>query len=196
MLIENIFVSTIMVDNLDIDNQNIKKFTYDLRSYQEESTSYSNYGGWHSKPMTGYIPALNELFYHVSKKLDRLHSHFNFRDNLKLNIDNCWVNINGKGHFNHPHTHRGWTLSGIYYVSAHENCGDLVLVHPSQQFPYHYSEQPFKISSVEHSLEKVYYKPESGKLIIFPSWIQHYTLPNLTDDDRISIAFDLNLVSK
>ena len=193
MLVENIFVSTVAVDTLDIDNEAAKKFCYDLKERQGETSQYSNYGGWHSKQLSGHIPELNELFVHVQARLEALHGVFNFRDNLKLNIDNCWVNINGKGHANTPHTHRGWTFSGVYFVNGQEKCGDLVLVHPSQQFPYHYTEEPFKEDSIEKSLQTVHYKCEPNKLVIFPSWVQHYVLPNLTDEDRISIAFDVNL---
>jgi uncharacterized protein (TIGR02466 family) len=196
MLIENVFVSTVAVDMLEIDNEKIKKFCYDLRQQQGETTHFSNYGGWHSKQLTGHIPVLNELFYNVKLRLNALHEFFNFRGDLNLNIDNCWVNINGKGHANSPHTHRNWTFSGVYYVTGHPNCGSLVLEHPSQQFPYHYTERPFKETSIERSLPLVYYQPEPGKLIIMPSWIKHYVLPNLTDGDRISIAFDVNIMQR
>lgn len=196
MLVENIFVSTVAVDMLELDNESIKNFCYDLRQQQVKTSQYSNYGGWHSKPLTGHIPALNELFYNVNLRLNSLHNLFNFRDDLKLSIDNCWVNINGKGHFNQPHTHRGWVFSGVYYVTGHEECGDLVLVHPSQQFPYHYAERTFKEQSIDRSMTQVHYKPEAGKLVIIPSWVQHYVLPNLTDHDRISIAFDINFKKK
>jgi uncharacterized protein (TIGR02466 family) len=196
MIVENIFVSTVAVDMIDIDNESIKQFCYDLRQQQDVTSIYSNYGGWHSEPLTGHIPALNELFFNVSLRLNALHEYFNFRDDLKLSIDNCWVNINNKGHFNQPHTHREWTFSGVYYVTGHEDCGDLVLVHPSQQFPYHYREQPFKEHSIERSMTNVHYKPGPGKLVIIPSWVQHYVLPNLTERDRISIAFDVNFTQK
>jgi uncharacterized protein (TIGR02466 family) len=193
MLVENIFVSTVAVDMLDIDNESVKKFCYDLKERQGETSQHSNYGGWQSKQLSGYIPELNELFVHVQARLEALHGVFNFRDNLKLNIDNCWVNINGKGHANMPHTHGGWTFSGVYFVSGQENCGNLMLVHPSQQFPYHYMGKPFKENSIEKSLQTVQYKCEPNKLVIFPSWVQHCVPPNLTDEDRISIAFDINL---
>ena len=32
--------------------------------------------------------------------------------------------------------------------------------------------------------------PEEGKLMIWPSWLLHYVKPNLSDDTRISIAFN------
>ena len=195
MLVENIFVSTIAVDMLELDNNAIKQYCYNLQK-TSNNTQHSNYGGWHSKQIREYVPILSDLFGQVTARLQALHKHFNFKDTLHLNIDNFWVNINGKGHANMPHTHRGWTFSGVYYVQAPENCGDLVVVHPSQQFPYHYQEQPFKDQSIKHSMSHVYYKPEAGKLIIMPSWVQHLVQPNLTDTDRISIAFDVNLLSE
>jgi uncharacterized protein (TIGR02466 family) len=195
MLIENIFVSTIAVDMLELDNEVIKNYCYSLKE-KSNNTQYSNYGGWHSNQIKEYVPILSDLFGQITNRLSALHTHFLFKQSRKLNIDNFWVNINGKGHANMPHTHRGWTFSGVYYVQAHGKCGDLVLVHPSQQFPYHYEDQPFAEKSIKLSASHVHYKPEPGKLVIIPSWMQHYVEPNLTDTDRISIAFDVNLLQE
>ncbi len=35
--------------------------------------------------------------------------------------------------------------------------------------------------------------PEAGTLVIFPSWLEHGVNQNLSDADRISIAFNINL---
>lgn len=192
MFIDTLFVSNVAVDDLDLDNQPIKDYCYSLKENQP-SSRYSNIGGWHSELITGHIPVLNKLFVSVSHRLNALHKHFNFRDDMQISISNFWVNINGRGHANAPHTHRGFTFSGVYFVQGGEGSGDLVLVHPSQQFPYHYTDQPFKDNSIDKSLGTVQYTPQPGRLVIFPSWIQHYVQPNLTDSDRVSIAFDVIL---
>ena len=36
-------------------------------------------------------------------------------------------------------------------------------------------------------------KPEKGKLVLFPSWLEHYVEPNLTNEDRISMSFDTQI---
>ena len=36
-------------------------------------------------------------------------------------------------------------------------------------------------------------KPKDGMLLVFPSYILHQVHPNLSDRERISIAFDANL---
>jgi uncharacterized protein (TIGR02466 family) len=33
-------------------------------------------------------------------------------------------------------------------------------------------------------------QPKTGSLIIFPSWLMHYVVPNENKDDRISLAFN------
>jgi ectoine hydroxylase-related dioxygenase (phytanoyl-CoA dioxygenase family) len=38
------------------------------------------------------------------------------------------------------------------------------------------------------------YLPENGKLIVFPSWLEHSVLANKTNEIRISIAFNVNKV--
>lgn len=193
MFVETLFVSNVAVDDLDLDNQPIKDYCYSLKEKQQ-SSQYSNIGGWHSDLITGHIPVLNKLFVNISHRLNALHTFFNFRDDLQISISSFWVNINGKGHANVPHTHRGFTFSGVYFVDGQPGSGDLVLVHPSQQFPYHYLDLPFKDHSIDKSLGTIHYTPQPGKLVIFPSWIQHYVQPNLTDQDRISIGFDVQLI--
>ena len=35
------------------------------------------------------------------------------------------------------------------------------------------------------------FEPREGQLILFPSWFWHQTLPFKSEDERISIAFDI-----
>jgi uncharacterized protein (TIGR02466 family) len=37
------------------------------------------------------------------------------------------------------------------------------------------------------------FNPSAGKMIIFPSHLYHYVESNKSDEDRISIAFNLNI---
>ena len=36
-------------------------------------------------------------------------------------------------------------------------------------------------------------QPEKGKLVLFPSWLEHYVEPNLTNENRISLSFDTKI---
>ena len=35
--------------------------------------------------------------------------------------------------------------------------------------------------------------PCDGEIILFPSWLMHNTCPNTTDEERISVAFNIDL---
>ncbi len=89
-----------------------------------------------------------------------------------------------------PHLHPlGW-LSGVYYVAlpqdmrpeehGNKKCAGWL---EFGQLPerFHCRNQP-AVTPVE---------PGEGRLVIFPSWLWHRTLPFASDDPRISIAFDV-----
>jgi uncharacterized protein (TIGR02466 family) len=79
----------------------------------------------------------------------------------------------------------GW-LSGVYYVhlppdmsAADAEAGWLEFNSPPQRF---HCTKPAKTWRFE---------PREGQLIVFPSWFWHQTIPFKSEDERISIAFDI-----
>jgi hypothetical protein len=38
-----------------------------------------------------------------------------------------------------------------------------------------------------------YFTPSEGQIILFPSYLEHFVLPNRSAGDRISMSFDLTL---
>ena len=100
--------------------------------------------------------------------------------------------INPKGGFNIPHIHGESIFSGVFYVKATEGNGKINFTHPAVNIPYHL---PALIIDQWSNLNSsnVFHYPQPGKLLLFPSWISHYVEPNLLDEERISIAFNLKL---
>ena len=49
-----------------------------------------------------------------------------------------------------------------------------------------------KKSDLRHK-DRVNYKPVAGRLIMFPSWLEHDVEATLSDQERISISFNMNL---
>ena len=47
-------------------------------------------------------------------------------------------------------------------------------------------------TQINSSIQSI--SPEAGTLIIFPSWLDHSVNQNLSDADRISMSFNINLV--
>lgn len=178
MDIKKLFSVPFVVDTLsEIDNAKIKDYCNKLKqAYQgKQRTVYSNVGGWHSPIITGYVPELNELFYAILKKLKVLYKEVGVHESLEPQIGQAWANINKRGDYNQEHFHDGWFFSAVYYVEAPEDCGDFVAKYDS---------------------EEIRIKPETGKLLIFPSFVLHYVEPSNSDQDRISIALDSKIIKK
>jgi uncharacterized protein (TIGR02466 family) len=98
-----------------------------------------------------------------------------------------WGNIlKGKGYeFAHYHAD-GW-ISGVYYpklpaVLKQEN--------PNHEAWIEFGTPREDIPFIKNGWSTQGFKPEEGKMILFPSFLWHRTVPYLGEDERVSIAFD------
>jgi uncharacterized protein (TIGR02466 family) len=125
-------------------------------------------------------------------RINQLQIALDFKENLNHEIIDAWININKHKDFNNTHKHIGSTFSGIYYVKVPENSGVIEFTNPMSELPYVIGDWMIKEYNFFNSKTwKV--NPEEGKLMIWPSWLLHYVKPNLSNDDRISIAFNTRI---
>jgi uncharacterized protein (TIGR02466 family) len=179
----------------DLDFDKIKNKCYTVKS---ESTGCvkSNAGGWQSDNLSFDIDEFKPLYDLIHIKINELHTQYGFKSNQEQHICNIWININEQGSFNRPHVHPNSVLSGVIYIDCNPlTSGDIVFINPVIAHSYHWSD----IAEDKNSLiasGTCFYKPEKGKIVIFPSWVQHYVEPNKDLEPRISISFNTKLVSK
>ena len=128
----------------------------------------------------------------VIQRVSELKSRLGFKDDARIYLNNLWININQKSSFNRPHVHPGSALSGTYYVDCNINSGNIVFKHPSMGQQYSLKEDSI-IDFTEFNAATWSVRPEVGTLIIFPSWLEHYVEPNVSDLERISIAFNIEI---
>ncbi|MBI1777301.1 MAG: hypothetical protein HYR63_18345 [Proteobacteria bacterium] len=107
-----------------------------------------------------------------------------------LAFTGMWANINTPG-FAHPaHAHSNNFLSGVYYLTVPEGGGGLVFLDPRKQqqvlVPSLIEVTP--MNSTAARLPAV-----EGQMVLFPSWLEHYTEENRAQLPRVSIAFNLML---
>jgi len=105
---------------------------------------------------------------------------------FKLHLWGVILNQNGQVG---PHIHEESWLSGAYYVKLpilgddkNDFSGCLEFGTPHSEIPYRFSEENKLI------------EPEEGKLVLFPSYYFHQTIPYDDDNERISIAFDVEAI--
>ena len=98
-------------------------------------------------------------------------------------LHNSWANINYTYGWNAPHLHNGCFYSGVFYIRADGDEGNI-----------RYIDTHFKVVGNMPSLprirESVSVQPKTGDLYDFPSGLMHMVEPNTTDKDRYSISFN------
>ena len=96
-----------------------------------------------------------------------------------------WVALTRAGDYQTPHIHRGANISGVYYVSMAkceppQGCIDFITPIDVQEATFLYG--------LSRSHCRVV--PSAGALVIFPSYLRHFTHPFDTDDERICVVFN------
>ncbi len=110
-----------------------------------------------------------------------------------------WYNVNRLGDHHSPHGHPGCYLSGTYYVRIPTTVSDSVDVHSdahSACISFHdprSAANMHALSGEPDSQATFVLRPESGTLLMWPSQLQHYVHPNLSDEERITISFNIVL---
>jgi uncharacterized protein (TIGR02466 family) len=164
-----------------IYNQKLVNFINDIK-LKQNNRQLSNRGGWQSDLLNTKETILNPL---ITKIVDVC---LGLPLDLKnVSIDQIWANINKKHDYNVIHSHGGkYTISGTYYVKAPKNCGKIIFRDPrpgamlNTLFNKKYDKGEFR-----------FFDPTDGMLILFPSFLEHFVEPNLSEEDRISISFDI-----
>ena len=151
------------------------KYIYQFKQNDQEGRQVSNELGWQSNDLVGN-QAFNTLLPFLNKKISKT-----FESEYK--IEEIWANISPRYAYNSLHTHSfvGMgnfpydQLSGVIYLQCSKDSGDLILYNP--HFP-----------SVQSQ-----YSPKVGDVILFPSTLPHSVDQNLSNSDRISLAFNCNI---
>ena len=105
------------------------------------------------------------------------------------NIWDSWVNINPTGGYNRVHNHPRCKVSGVFYIKS-TNTSDSGNITFIRNDSYALSTICNDQSS-SYSTPIVTFTPRENHLILFPAHIDHFVEQNQTDEDRISISFNI-----
>ncbi len=142
---------------------------------------------WQTDQNLHTLPAFAELTEGINKAA-RGALDFMKVDCSTFEITACWANINPKGSLNTSHTHPNNYLSGVYYVSVPKGTGVIVFGDPREAAgailpkvkgynAYNGNEATFEI--------------KAGRFILFPSYLRHGVPVNRSEEDRVSIAYNI-----
>ena len=112
--------------------------------------------------------------------------------NQIVKITSMWSIVNKKDSFNERHHHGNSDLSAAYYVCADEDSGDIVFYDPRQSFMFSHPDA-VKVNDLNAQVKSI--SPKSGRLVLFPSYLEHSVNPNNSSKKRIVISFNISLVA-
>ena len=169
--------------------EHIYKTKENTRSEQK-----SNNGGWQSPPVQ--LP--HEFGKHIFSNVHTYGLEQFLGERWTCQVGNLWYNVNPTGASNDRHTHPGCDLAGVFYVKIPEGeSGDLELENPNHFSQFH------MLNTLEDGLKdktkcshSLWFPPEEGITVIFPSNIIHRVLTNKTKEDRISISWNMKITEK
>ena len=138
-------------------------------------------------------PEILKLMKQITNCIQTIHQQSR-RENVRL-VD-FWININGKGGSNVPHTHPGAKYSGVFYIKVPKEMkgGNLFFLRDynetylTSQENMGFFKQGYNL--LPNDLPKIPVKPLEKLLIVFPSWLPHSVEFNDTDEERISLSFN------
>lgn len=184
---------TAIIDNCNDININIYNFVKKIQENDPNGLKKSNFGGWHSKNFDinegvpnkfskSILPYINEALVDMNWDLNK--------QNVK--ITSMWSIINKKQAINERHIHGNNFISAAYYVKAPKNCGNIIFYDPrsAPSFNHPITKEPNKINATTQSIE-----PRDGLLVLFPSFLHHSVEPNFSNEERVVISFNINLIN-
>tara|TARA_Y100000004_G_C8749975_1_gene341957 strand:- start:47 stop:625 length:579 start_codon:yes stop_codon:yes gene_type:complete len=188
--VHSLFSVPILEERLDHPVEEIELLCQQERSKNSDTFINSNLGGWQS----GNISYPDSPFFFL-QDIERICQEV-AKDTLKINksvsLSNAWININQKHNSNQTHTHPNGILSGVYYIKTPAGCGSIEFLHPAidmmeRDWDGIVSDSDFN----KYNSRGWWLPPKEGILYIFPSWLKHFVNSNMSDEERISISFNV-----
>ena len=178
------------IGNFKDIEKDLIKCAYDYRKKDPKGRIISNEGGWQSSLLEQENNIIRSTL--LGGIGDYFESNQIFECNISLNT--LWININGKGHYNKLHHHPLSDLSGVFWIKASKNSGNLEFTSPHDFVQANeMSCYTKKYRDDNKIFSSYYFNPSAGRVMIFPSFLLHHVLPNNSNEDRISVSFNLLL---
>jgi len=181
------FPTIIYAKDVQLDNRLFEKEIIEW-SKKDKGIRRTNMIGWHSTTDMHKIPVFKPLVDELFKMQMEI-----YKEELlsrKPIIGNMWANINPPGGYNRPHIHPNSHFSGVYYIKAPQNSGEIVFNDPRSAAHMIMPERVKDVKPPSHLWREVRVIPLEGRMLMFPSWLWHCVEPNESNDIRISVSFN------
>lgn len=177
----------------DINTDILEQECYEIMK-KEKGVVKSNINGWQSNDFNSIredSPSINKLIKLVMYKALFVFEDYGIKSDYKCVFNNAWININKKGASNATHIHASTILAGVFYVKCNKDSGNFYI---EKNYDSSYIDLTVLKNNNALTFGRVVYPPITNRLILFPGWIPHGVELNKSDEDRISIAFNIGKI--
>ena len=105
-----------------------------------------------------------------------------------LEITGCWATVLANGAAHRAHSHPNNFLSGVYYVRTPPGADSINFHDPRPQAAVI---RPPVVELTAENTDQVVVNVTNGTLLIFPSYLEHSVAATASDEERISISFNV-----
>ncbi len=177
-------------------NARLRDTILELRT-QSPGITRSNVGAWHSD-LSFFTSDLSGLPALRTELRKCVREYWAMDQQRATNIDELVVRMTGwamvyrKGDYAVPHVHPSSSFSGVYYVDAgdvvpgKDKSGVLSCLDPRAAVA------GFDSGGIRQGMS-LDIEPESGLLVMFPSWLSHHVHPYAGERERIAISFNVSV---
>lgn len=182
-----------------ITNIQLIKLAYQLK--QNPNNKRSLHLGWVSKIFQLEDNILFKQFF--DDKLNQINnfvSLYQLLNSYTIKCDGIWFNINPQYAYNFTHTHSDCDFSAVYYLQIpkvkhntdHDAGNKIVFDNPNPvQMNHKFFQNIMNYNEINSNTWGI--EPKENILIMFPSYLPHRVNQNLSEQDRISIAFNFSV---
>jgi uncharacterized protein (TIGR02466 family) len=104
---------------------------------------------------------------------------------VQYEITQSWLTLSTNRDYAHIHNHGASHVSGCYYIKTNGLDGEFMI--PCTQTPLE-TNRVFANASRTTAIQ-----PKVGKMLLFPGWMNHGVGTNCTDNERVSLSFNIQL---
>jgi uncharacterized protein (TIGR02466 family) len=187
-MIHDLFKIPIWVKDLKHDNYEIASYCLEY-SKNHPSANRSNINGYQSPDLKDEHEKLNPLFNDILTNATEFARSLECSESL--DFTNIWFNINSYKDFHRPHTHPQSVLSGVYYIEATHETGNIEFYPPGYELKHENWNKNFVKNTNKYTAHSFKIESVTGRLYIFPSWLLHSVEPNPLYKQRIALSFNL-----
>ena len=174
--IESLWPTKLIINNLDhINDKDLEEWILNYKK-STQGRLISNRGGWQQE-VDADEPILKPLKLAILETLKSV----DLTGPKEFNIS-MWINVNNKGDWNMYHDHIGVDMSGVYYVKVPKDSGEIIFKDPRKgSYVEHIKGMPLHMDLLPHK----------GILLMFPPFLEHMVTPSKSEENRISIAYNV-----